>query len=90
MLPKQHDVDEFIESVSDVARLIDCLKAGTISTDYVDCKIQANSRKQQASKAGPGHNKPFVETSNCQDGCAEAAVNSCVTPSRPSEEGGRS
>jgi len=64
MVPTQQDVDEFLSNVSDISRLIDGLKAGTISTDYVDSKIQAKSGKQQASTSRSGYNKSVNEASN--------------------------
>ena len=34
------EVDEFIENVDDVVRLVEGLKAGTISPEYVDSKLE--------------------------------------------------
>lgn len=39
-------VDDFIEKVSEVSRLIDGLKTGTISPDYVDTKLAAKSEEK--------------------------------------------
>jgi hypothetical protein len=47
MLPQDQDVDAFLDSVSEVSRLIDGLKAGTIPPEYVDGKIAQRSVKQQ-------------------------------------------
>jgi hypothetical protein len=40
------DIEEFLENVDDVVRLVEGLKAGTISPDYVDSKLE---QKQQAT-----------------------------------------
>lgn len=48
MLPTDQDVTDFLEDVSSVSRLIDGLKAGTISPEYVDTKI---AERAQSTKA---------------------------------------
>jgi hypothetical protein len=52
-LPHAGDVEEFIDNVSEVSRLIDSLKAGTISPEYVDKKIAARTAQQEQQKADP-------------------------------------
>lgn len=42
------EVDDFLENVSQVSRLIDGLKAGTISPEYVDTKLQERDTKRSA------------------------------------------
>lgn len=45
------DVDDFIERVDEVSRLINGLSAGTIPVDYVDRKIEQRRREQDAPAA---------------------------------------
>jgi hypothetical protein len=47
MLPEEGDVDAFLDSVSEVSRLIDGLKAGTLPPEYIDGKIAERTGKQQ-------------------------------------------
>jgi hypothetical protein len=52
-LPTRKDVEDFIEDVDEVARLIDGLKAGTLPPDYVDARIAERSAAAGAAgKAG--------------------------------------
>lgn len=46
------DIDAFLDSVSEVSRLIDGLKAGSITPEYVDGKIAQRSQ-QKAQKTQP-------------------------------------
>lgn len=53
-LPETEDVEEFIESVDEVHRLIEGLRQGTISTDYIDSKIDRKKQKnQEKASAAP-------------------------------------
>ncbi|KAG2500046.1 hypothetical protein HYH03_002326 [Edaphochlamys debaryana] len=56
------DVEEFMEKVDEVSRLIEGLKAGTISPDYIDSKMEQKKRKEEERQqaepqrpAGRGH-----------------------------------
>lgn len=53
MLPPDGDVEAFIDSVSEVSRLVEGLKAGAISPEYVDSKIAQRSQKKQATSTAP-------------------------------------
>eukprot|EP00198_Chlamydomonas_reinhardtii_P013934 XP_001703271.1 TPR domain-containing protein [Chlamydomonas reinhardtii] len=44
------DVEEFIENVDEVHRLIEGLKAGTISPDYIDTKTKLKQEKEEEKK----------------------------------------
>ncbi|WIA44309.1 hypothetical protein OEZ86_007106 [Tetradesmus obliquus] len=52
-LPHCSDVEDFIDNVSEVSRLIESLKAGTISPEYVDKKIAARTAQQEQQKGSP-------------------------------------
>jgi hypothetical protein len=52
-LPHCSDVEDFIDNVSEVSRLIESLKAGTISPEYVDKKIAARAAQQEQQKGSP-------------------------------------
>jgi hypothetical protein len=52
-LPHDSDLDEFIDNVSEVSRLIDSLKAGTISPEYVDKKLAARAAQTEQQKHSP-------------------------------------
>lgn len=52
--------DDFLENVSEVSRLIEGLKAGTISPDYVDSKIAQKEQKAKKS-AAPSSVTPNAE-----------------------------
>jgi hypothetical protein len=47
-IPDANDVESFIENVDDISRLIEGLKEGTISPEYVDGKI---AKKKVPSKS---------------------------------------
>lgn len=70
MLPTDKDVTDFLEDVSSVSRLINGLKAGTISPEYVDKKIaeRAQSTKADTSK------QPAAAQERQQQQQADAAV----------------
>jgi hypothetical protein len=62
-LPDASDLDDFIDNVSEVSRLIDSLKAGTISPEYVDKKLAARAAQPEQQKHIPAtasipHNAP--------------------------------
>ena len=46
------EVDDFIDHVDEVSRLINGLAAGTIPPDYVDRKVEQRQREQEAASAG--------------------------------------
>jgi hypothetical protein len=56
------DIDAFLDSVSEVSRLIDGLKAGSITPEYVDNKIAQRSQpkphKEQPNPAAQQSKKP--------------------------------
>lgn len=52
-MPSDEDVDSFLDSVSEVTRLIDGLKAGTLPPDYVDKKIAERGEKSSKQKPKP-------------------------------------
>jgi hypothetical protein len=45
------EVDEFIDRVDEVTRLIDGLNSGTLPPDYIDRKIEAQQRDRDAAAA---------------------------------------
>jgi hypothetical protein len=52
-LPHASELDDFIDNVSEVSRLIDSLKAGTISPEYVDKKIAARAAQPEQQTRTP-------------------------------------
>lgn len=58
MLPSEEELTDFLEDVSSVARLIEGLKAGTITPEFVDQKIAQRSQDKIATKSsGPAATK---------------------------------
>lgn len=53
MLPGSQEVEAFVDSVSEVSRLIEGLKAGTISPAYVDGKLAAQRAPPAPALAPP-------------------------------------
>lgn len=53
--PHEEDLQTFLDDVDDVARLIEGLKEGTISPEYID---QKRLLKQQAQEEKEAHSKP--------------------------------
>lgn len=51
MLPQDSDVDDFLDSVSEVERLISGLKSGSIPPEYVDSKTAARTAAKSAPPA---------------------------------------
>ena len=49
-IPDANDVESFIESVDDISRLIEGLKEGTISPEYIDGKMAKKNEKEEAKK----------------------------------------
>jgi hypothetical protein len=68
------DIDAFLDSVSEVSRLIDGLKAGSITPEYVDNKIAQRShpkpQKGQATPAAQQQNRPADEAAADKDAAA--------------------
>lgn len=50
-LPSSHDLEDFLDNVSEVSRLIDGLKAGTVTPEYVDSKLDSKLAAKQQEKA---------------------------------------
>lgn len=61
MLPADGDVDAFLDSVSEASRLIEGLKAGVISPEFVDTKIAQRSQKQ--TLRSPAADQPLPQDS---------------------------
>jgi len=72
MVPSDQDVNAFLDNVSEVSRLIDGLKAGAISPEYVDTKIaQKSQKKADTNKPIPSDAQaPAAEPAAGQDAAA--------------------
>lgn len=73
LMPQKEEVEEFVDRVSEVSRLIDGLRAGTLPVDYIDGKLKRR-QEEQSVKAGPA--KP------------EGAAKGAAPPSPPHAPGG--
>jgi hypothetical protein len=60
-LPAGGDVEAFIDSVDDVARLIACLKEGTITPEYVDNKLEQRAKDEQRKSEKAASARPDVK-----------------------------
>lgn len=50
---QEGDIDDFLDSVSEVSRLIDGLHAGTITPEYIDSKILSKGTKRSSDAPHP-------------------------------------
>eukprot|EP00882_Tetradesmus_deserticola_P032283 GHRQ01036577.1.p1 GENE.GHRQ01036577.1~~GHRQ01036577.1.p1 ORF type:complete len:206 (-),score=36.62 GHRQ01036577.1:124-741(-) len=66
-LPDVSDVEDFIDNVSEVSRLIESLKAGTISPEYVDKKLAA--RTPQPEQCEPSRTAPSISKASATHSC---------------------
>lgn len=59
----EEEVDEFIDKVSEVSRLLEGLKAGTISPEYIDTKLAtaADKDKPTSNKSSSVQNHPRIQ-----------------------------
>ena len=70
LLPREDDVESFLDSVGEISLLIDGLKAGTISPEYIDSKIAARAAlppSGQLQSEQPAGSPPGVEGSSPGD-----------------------
>lgn len=57
-VPPKEDVEEFIENVDEISLLIEGLKAGTISPEYVDRKLEDKKPKPREEPKKPAAKQP--------------------------------
>lgn len=74
MVPSDGDVDAFLDSVSEASRLIDGLKAGTISPEYIDTKISQRACPDTRGNNSAGQSAPHSTTAAARQAQAVTAA----------------